>query len=112
MLPWVRTAPFGRPDVPEVKRITAGSSSSRSTIPAFALAADGQLVVDDHVRRRGAHALLDLRRGEQDVQWHDDRAGAQGAEERGHVRGGVREPQRDAVARPDAAGGERGTPPR
>ena len=31
MPPWVRTAPFARPDVPEVKRITAGSPSSRAT---------------------------------------------------------------------------------
>ena len=36
-------------------------------------------------------ALLDLRRGEQRVQRHDDRAGAERAEERGDVVGGVRE---------------------
>ena len=32
MLPCVRIAPFGRPDVPDVKRIAAGSKPSRSTI--------------------------------------------------------------------------------
>ena len=31
MLPWVRTAPLETPEVPEVKRITAGSAAFRST---------------------------------------------------------------------------------
>ena len=77
--------------------------------PGVRSTAEGQLVVDEPVWHHGAHALLDLWRGEQDVQWHDDRAGSQGAEERGYVCRGVREPQRDAVASPDASGGERGS---
>ena len=100
--PWVRTAPFGRPVVPEVKRITAGSSSSRSTTSGVRPAADGKLLVDDRARRRRREPLLDLRRREQHVERDDDRAEPQRAEVRGDERGRVRQPERDAVAGADA----------
>ena len=76
MLPWVRTAPFGRPDVPEVKRITAGSSSLALDDPGVRSTAAEQPSLTNACGIDGAHALLDLWRGEQDVEWHDDRAGS------------------------------------
>ena len=83
MLPWVRTAPLETPEVPEVKRITAGSAALRSTSgasPAARRRRRGDLrdpeplggrrderraIGVEHDRRRGdrAEPLLDLGAG-------------------------------------------------
>ncbi|HET8607657.1 MAG TPA: hypothetical protein VFL66_11605 [Gaiellaceae bacterium] len=69
----------------------------------------GELALaEQQPRPRGGDPRLDLRRGEQRVQRHRDRAEPQHAEPRGDEAGAVAEEQRDAVARLDAARPQRG----
>ena len=79
MPPWVRTAPFDRPVVPEVKSTTAGSrGSARNDLPD-GIACHPKLIVDERDRRRRHDPLLDLGRSEQNVERDGDRARARRA---------------------------------
>ena len=98
MLPCVRTAPFERPDVPEVKRITARVAGPGRDGLRVAGPTAGERGVDEEGRARLGQSLLDLDGGEQVVQRHEHGARAERAEVRGDAVGAVREPHGDAVA--------------
>ena len=102
----VRTAPFGRPVVPEVKRSAADGPrpvrrSRRAPRPRR------QRTIDERFRRRRLQPCVDLGLRQQDVERHRDRSEAENAEVRGHVVGRVRQLDRDAVVGLDASGAQR-----
>ena len=60
-----------------------------------------KLLLDEGERARGGDTLLELGRGEEDVERNDDRAETKRPEARGDDGGRVRKPDRDAIARAD-----------
>ena len=100
--PWVRIAPFGRPDVPEVNSTTAGSRQiPRDDLARRGRPSRGSSSSTKRHRRRCRDPLLDLGRSEESIERNDDRPEPEGAEVGGDEVGRVRKPDRDAVAGAD-----------
>ena len=104
------TAPFGLPDVPDVKRTTAGSvGRAVDRLPRLLRQPAGyDRLVDDQRDAGQLDALGDLGRGEEKVERNRDRADAPDREQRRDEPGPVREEERNAVVAGNATRSKHG----
>ena len=98
MLPCVSTAPFGLPDVPDVKRMTAGSAvRGGSPRPSSAPTRRLRPTHRRPARRLPAQPGRRFRRGEERVEGNRNRADPPDREQHRDEPGLVREEERNAV---------------